>query len=800
MRIKTKIVVYLLPIAIVSFIIFSSCFFFFFERYISDLIYDDLDDICVSQKNILSQIIDDNKIMFEFFSENNNIIANISQYNKNNGSSDLKNLVSVMQNKLQKSSVIKNITLIDLTGKIIASTDKNAFEKGHAEIPINIADTSIKVSLFNLENEAVLTNISGPIISDGKVIGILNLDLNQDNFSNKLLVHPGLGNSGETILVRQNVSKDQFIFIHFIPSANGLIETKQNEINASDISYQSIKGLIAGLSNSFINYKGNDSLGTIQTIPGFNWTIITYIEKSEAFQRLHYLFWSLLFGLIVFCTVLYLIMYLIATSITEPISRLTQAIQKYKESKSLETCIINNSPEIELLSDTLKETIYSLAKTNLETQFLSEHDVLTGLPNRRFVCAEIDKMLDAAASKTDSTFAIFFIKINDLGVINEALGYDGVDELLQMLALRLKEYTSNTIALARFEGNLFLEVIRGSSSQDEIAAIASIIINALSLPFIIGKRYFTISANIGIAQYPQDALTTSELLGFSNIAMLAARKDKINSYRFYDEELSEHSRRKIWLNNELTIAIKEKSLEMYYQPQIDVITNTIIGVESLMRWQHPTAGFISPDEFIGLAEKNEQIHKLLELTVCHSFRDFNILRAAGIVIEKMSINLSAINFEKLDLVKYLFEQSQQFDIPTHNITLEITEGLFITNITFFTSVITQLKSLGFSIALDDFGKGFSSLNILSKLPIDTLKIDKEFVEGLPLENNAKSIALTIIDLAKNLNKKVLAEGTETMEQVQWLRDHGCHLFQGYYFAKPMSINQLIAFFKSWPSL
>ncbi|HQY22952.1 MAG TPA: hypothetical protein PK389_04280, partial [Gammaproteobacteria bacterium] len=142
MRIKTKIVVYLLPIAIVSFIIFSSCFFFFFERYISDLIYDDLDDICVSQKNILSQIIDDNKIMFEFFSENNNIIANISQYNKNNGSSDLKDLVSMMQNKLQKSSVIKNITLIDLTGKIIASTDKNAFNKGHAKIPINIADTS----------------------------------------------------------------------------------------------------------------------------------------------------------------------------------------------------------------------------------------------------------------------------------------------------------------------------------------------------------------------------------------------------------------------------------------------------------------------------------------------------------------------------------------------------------------------------------------------------------------------------------------------------------------------------------
>lgn len=792
MRIRTKITLSVIPIIVIGLTLLTCFSVYIYQKHLKALVYDDLDDISNAQKYLLLEIIDRVRSDFKELTRNSNLTISLSEYNNNASANALSKINDSLNNELVISESRKTINIVNLSGKIIASTDKLKIGTPYTYFPMKAIENKVKIDLLDVKNNDVTIKIAGPIVMDGKVIGILDLNVPDSNLAKSLInVHPGIRESGKNVLVKNLIREEKFQLLHFNKNAAGVIRVNQDTIDQEDYNFQFLKNLLSGVSNSFISYHGQESLASVKEIPGLEWSVVSMIDKSEAYQEIYNIVAYTVLALFFIAIMVTYILHFVAIAITKPLNHLADVFEHYQDNGVIQEIPIEGGEETKILATVLKNTVQQL-------QDQLENDLLTGLPNRRFISHYLLKVLDSARGNSNAKIAIFFMKIEGIDTINETLGHEYGDKLLQEIAGRFKHFVDEGIIVAKFEGDQFVAVINKYSDEDGLAAIANIMINIFIQPFMIEKRLYKLKVNIGISQYPLDALLSQDLFQYADIASLYALKDGLNTYKFYDKEIGDQWQHSQWMKSELYKAIHENQLEMYYQPQIDTNLNKIIGVEALMRWNHATAGFISPIEFIDLAEKNNMIQELTEIAISHSCKAFETLRASGVHLEKMSINLSARDFDRQDLIKYLLENIQKFSIPAHNITLEITESLLMTDTMWIMSIITQLKSLGFRISLDDFGKGFSSLSILYQLPIDIIKLDKAFVDELSNNKQCQDIALTILDLGKRLNKIVLAEGVETLEQLQWLRDQGCHLFQGYYFAKPMPLDELIDFYKTFP--
>jgi diguanylate cyclase (GGDEF)-like protein/PAS domain S-box-containing protein len=923
MKLNTKIIIYIVPVIIAGFIIFAVSIAYVIREHVITETESHLDGVSESLKSILLQTIADDTRNFLAIANNIKLTTGLNNYLQEQNLTAIQDVTNILQLALKYFYKARKINLIDQRGQIIASTDISIVNNKFDKSIFDIAKTDVSEDFFSLDKGILVNKIFGPITADGKFLGILEIELEQEYLLTALFSHPGTNQIGETILIRKKPWQNEYMYVYGLRSSSGITMLDQNEELSENNGFINYTKMQDGLSDSFIDLKGEESISSTEVIPGFEWNLIYFVPKKIAYGNLYNVQYYILFVLFITLALTSLFIFILSTIITKPINYLTGIMQRYRSTNVLEDFKVSGSQEITLLGDVLQETISSLdrgkiylsqtlasisdavinvdmtgkikylnnsastllgvSKNDLidvkidqyihitsndmdislidlinrtiknertssltknvkavnkknesfeitltitpilstsidslhscvisitdiseivllseQIRFQSEHDLVTGLPNRRFFQATIGDLINEATSNESANFAIFFIDIGGLKLINETSGHFTGDKLLKEIATRLQSYSGSGMSLARLDGNELVAIVREFDSDDSLAAKANIIINLLIQPFVVDQHSYTISVNIGISQYPQNASTTQDLLLYADNAMFFAKKSKINSYKFYSQEINDTLMRSLWLKTELDKAIIGKKLEMYYQPQIDAKNNKIIGVESLMRWNHPTEGFISPEEFIDIAEKHNLINQLTETAVWQSYRDFDAMRAVGVFLDKMSINLSIKDFERLDLVQYLLEHANHFNIPMDHITLEVTESVFAVNSVWIVSILTQLKNLGFMIAMDDFGKGFSSLSLLAKLPIDTLKIDKYFVDDITTDNNKMNIAVTIIELAKQLNKKVLAEGVEDISQVQWLLDHGCYLFQGFYFAKPMPKDALIEFYKNFP--
>ncbi len=795
MHIRDKIIIFTLPVVLFAFAIFTSICLYLFKSHITDLVYSDLDDVATSQQYLIMQVMKDNEEKYKILTKNINLINAINSYLKIPSTKSQNAINEILNYQANEIKDIKVYNVVGLNGKIIASNIPENIATDYDDFPISQVKSKDIVNLFSIEDNKVVRSVAGPIFYDDQrmatAIAVLDLNLSADYIAEGFLfVRPGLLDTGETILIRPSADQEGYDLIRAAKLTNNTAQLNASQVSLSDITMPSITPTTGNANNKQIILNAQQCFAVFKTIPNVDWMIISLIAKSEAYSDLYrlqwYIFWSLMFILVFYS----LSLMLISKTITKPLVTLTNVMLKYKEHGTLDDYKVQGSQEIVLLSNVLKETVSQL-------QFQVEHDILTGIINRHYFTRALNAAIETAKVKPDSKFAVYFIMASGIQDVNETLGHDYGDRLLCEIAKRFGQFKFENLIFARFDGDQFVALVNRYTSEDALAATAGIMINMFIQPFSLENQLFKIDINIGISKYPDDASNANDLLQFADNAMVDAKKTAVNSYKFYDKDLGDKLQHSQWLRNELVKAITEKTLQMYYQPQIDVISNKIVGLEALLRWQHPTAGFISPVEFIELAEKNNLMNRVTDLALENTYREFHTLREAGISIDKMSINLSIQDFERGDLVKALMIQGQHYSIPAHHIMLEITESLFMSNITWVVSIISQLKSLGYMIALDDFGKGFSSLNVINHLPIDLIKIDKAFVDDLFTEINSKNVVLTIIDLAKHMNKKLLSEGVETVEQVNWLREHGCHLFQGYYFSKPLPLNELIEFYKNF---
>jgi diguanylate cyclase (GGDEF)-like protein/PAS domain S-box-containing protein len=426
-----------------------------------------------------------------------------------------------------------------------------------------------------------------------------------------------------------------------------------------------------------------------------------------------------------------------------------------------------------------------------DLQFVAKHDALTRLPNRIMFHDRLEIAV-ARAKRSGRRLAIMFIDMDRFKVINDTLGHDAGDALLREVARRLTRVLRASDTVARLGGDEFVVLIDEVADPVYLGTIAQKLIDAFVASFILAGNDYHITASIGISTFPDDAEDLPTLLKYADIAMYRAKEQGRNAFQFYSAQMNVHSIERLALESSLRRALERNELVLHYQPRIEIPGGRITGVEALVRWQHPEMGLVPPGKFIPLAEETGLIAPIGEWALVAACTQHRIWEQAGLSDLRVAVNLSPRQFVHGDLVKTVARVLAETGCDPRNLELEITEGMVMREPEHAVALLQQLKDMGIHIAMDDFGTGYSSLAYLKRFPIDSLKIDRSFVTDVPEDAGDVAINVAVIAMAHSLGLKVVAEGVETQEQLDFLRKQGCDEMQGYLFSKPLPVEQVTA--------
>jgi diguanylate cyclase (GGDEF)-like protein/PAS domain S-box-containing protein len=428
-------------------------------------------------------------------------------------------------------------------------------------------------------------------------------------------------------------------------------------------------------------------------------------------------------------------------------------------------------------------------------RFLANYDALTGLPNRNLlnerVIVEIEKAWDQ-----DGQFALMFLDLDHFKDVNDSLGHRYGDNLLIALTKRFQSLVRPQDTICRLGGDEFVFLL--AEADHAIAKeIVERLLTAVEQPFVIDQYELTITASVGVAIYPDDGLDMESLQRNADVAMYRTKKESRNSYRFFSNHMQVQTARNLQLVNALRQAIALGQLAVYYQPQVALDSGRLIGVEALLRWKHPQLGFISPAEFIPLAESSGLIISIGSWVLEQATQQIRAWQLAGIHGISVSVNLSSIQFRDPKLPALVKAILDRYQVSPQCLELELTEGVALENPEGAVAMMDALHSLGVRLSIDDFGTGYSSLSYLKKFKVYKLKVDQTFVRDITTDDEDKAIVIAIIQLARSLGMKTIAEGVETPEQKAFLQAQGCDEMQGYLLSKPMSSDDATTFLLSY---
>jgi len=423
------------------------------------------------------------------------------------------------------------------------------------------------------------------------------------------------------------------------------------------------------------------------------------------------------------------------------------------------------------------------AETSL--QRMARHDFLTGLPNRQQLQGQLDNILPEAR-RNQRIVAVLCCGLDDFKSINEQHSYQNGDRLLLALADRLRANEEYFGSLARLGGDQFALVLADIEHPYEAAELAQLVLDDLETPFTLEPgQSVRLRATIGITLFPQDGDSAEVLLQRAEHTMTLAKSYARSGYQFYIASVDSKIRKRRKLEKDLREALDKNQLHLVFQPQIAYPSRRVVGVEALLRWQHPQHGWVAPDQFIPLAEQNGLIIPISEWTLEHCCKQLQQWHKAGFVGLRMAINLSTVQLRHVGLPQIISRLMQDYRLPAGSLELEVTETALMEDIEAAAQHLRGLRESGALIAIDDFGTGYSSLNYLRSLPLDKIKIDKSFVQDVLDDEDDATIVRTIIQLGKNLGMQVIAEGVETREQEAYVIAQGCHEGQGYLYSKPL---------------
>jgi diguanylate cyclase (GGDEF)-like protein len=438
----------------------------------------------------------------------------------------------------------------------------------------------------------------------------------------------------------------------------------------------------------------------------------------------------------------------------------------------------------------LLATKLTMLKAEQDVEYLAYYDQLTGLPNRQLYNDRLGQAI-ALAHRNMSFLGVVIINLSGFKLVNDTMGHTFGDELLREIAGILDRSLRKSDTVARFNGDEFIVLLNDVADSDMIYIIMRHIMRLFSNPVKLHDQEYYVTASAGVAIYPYDGEDCDTLVKNADIAMQRAKGGDSNQFVICTTELKEEVHRNMLLSNNLYRALERGELSVHYQPQIKLATGDVIGVEALLRWNHPKLGSIPPGVFIPLAEKNGLIGSIGDWVLRTACRQNKIWQDMGFTKFRMAVNLSMVQFRNPRLVESVSNALTESGLDPRFLELEITESAAIQESDILDDILKRLKRLGVTISIDDFGTEYSSLTRLREMPVDRIKIDMQFIKGLENSEKDQAITMTIINLAKNLGLKVIAEGVETLPQIEFLKNKDCDEVQGYYYHKPMPPEDLL---------
>lgn len=424
-------------------------------------------------------------------------------------------------------------------------------------------------------------------------------------------------------------------------------------------------------------------------------------------------------------------------------------------------------------------------QTDRRLAYTAHHDTLTGLPNRVLFRSRMERAM-SRAKRNDSMMALMSLDLDHFKEINDACGHIYGDKVLQGAAQRLQKQLRDVDTIARVGGDEFAIILDSIGHADQIAMVSRRILDAMALPILMEGKEIYVPVSIGISVYPLDTDDIDILHKNANIALHHAKQEGRNNYQLYSSEMNSGADERISMESHLRRALERNEFTLHYQPQINVITGKIIGAEALLRWRSAELGMISPIIFIPLAEKTGLIAPIGEWVLQIACAQNKAWQHAGYAPMVIAVNLSQRQFRHNDLIANIASALEGgVGLDANYLELEITESMVMNRIEQTISTLEKINLMGVQLSIDDFGTGYSSLSHIKRFPLQKLKIDQSFVRDIHLNKNSEAIVQAVISLGHAMGLKVIAEGVETKQQLEFLRDHGCDEIQGYYFSKPL---------------
>ncbi|MCM1272450.1 MAG: EAL domain-containing protein [Clostridium sp.] len=688
-----------------------------------------------------------------------------------------------------------NIYLYDINGYYISGTDSRQTGDWEEYMDIPVADimTTTVMRSANINKNTDSIDIITPVVAKKTNVGLIRANITSDYFSAFVSAD---GNA--SVLT----DKDDFLFSHKMFQDGDKLSTLANGLFYAEAENGYFTDNEATLSNIY-GYC---------VLPDFDWIYIIRLDDRAYHEIISTVPLILIFMLILLFIITLRISRVLVQKYTTPILTLKDNMTEAAAGHLDIVCSINTDDEFGELSTSFNsmmniisnnynqlteshkmlEANEALLKKNYaHIEHLAYHDGLTGLYNRvAFMKYAHEAFMNS--SKGLSRKAIFFIDLDNFKNVNDTLGHDYGDMLLKQVADQLAACIAKEDILARTGGDEFLILKNTYNTLEDLEHYANDFMTIVQQPIELDDELAHVSMSVGIACFPKDGLTISELIKNADIAMYCAKNSGKNSFRFFNSYMEDDVNRRNNLADILETVIENNEVYLNYQPQVNVITNKITGYEALMRINSREVGFIPPTEFIPVAEENGLINELGEWALYEACGFNQSLIDSGFPPLRVSVNISTAQLKDTHLIDTIKSIPEKTGMDLKYLEIEITESVLMDSFEHNLDLINQMKALGATIALDDFGTGYSSFNYLTRIPIDTLKIDKSFIQGICTNEKDRCIADTIISLAHKMNITVVAEGVEDSEQLNILRDQFCDTLQGYLFSKPVSGPEFIS--------
>jgi diguanylate cyclase (GGDEF)-like protein len=424
-----------------------------------------------------------------------------------------------------------------------------------------------------------------------------------------------------------------------------------------------------------------------------------------------------------------------------------------------------------------------------EMRHQAYHDSLTGLPNKSKFSEQLRESINRSI-RSGQQFALMFVDLDRFKIINDSMGHDAGDQLIRIAGERLSSLTREKDILFRWGGDEFTIILENIDNLDNVSTITERIIKGMSSPISIARQELVITTSIGIAVYPSDSDSAEALIKNADAAMYHAKGSGRNRYEFYTPEMNARAKERLELESGLQKALQNEEFILHYQPKYGTSTQKLVGVEALLRWQHPSYGLVMPDRFIPTLEENGLINSVGEWVLRNACAQNKMWQEQGFAPVTVSVNISAVQFRSPQLIDTVARVLDETQLESRYLELELTESMFISNTEAAINTMYRLKDLGVSLSIDDFGSGYSSLSYLKRFPVDYLKIDRSFIKDIENSNKDAAITNAITVLAHSLNMKIVAEGVESQGQLDYLKSQGCQELQGFLFSRPISAQEV----------